>query len=182
MQVRIPLLLFRNKNVILNKTTVMHKRELKIFVLEFDSISELSERDRELIMAAREASENAYSPYSNFSVGAALILENGMIIKGNNQENADFTDGLCAERVALFYANANYPNEKVVAMAISANNSNGLLVEPAQPCGSCRQVLVETEVRFNNRIRLILDGAEKIMVVESAESLLPFAFKPGALD
>lgn len=159
----------------------MYKRELKVIVLEFDSISELSGTDSELILAAREASKNAYAPYSKFQVGAALILENGELIKGNNQENADFTDGLCAERVALFYANANYPNQKVMAMAISANNANRLLTEPAQPCGSCRQVLVETEVRFKNHIRLILDGAEKIMVVESAESLLPFAFKPDAL-
>jgi len=80
----------------------MHKRELKIFVLEFDSVEELSAADRELVLAAREASGNAYAPYSNFNVGAALILENGIVIKGNNQENADFTDGLCAERVALF--------------------------------------------------------------------------------
>ena len=159
----------------------MRKKELKTFVYEFDTILELPENDKKLILAAREASENAYAPYSNFQVGAALILENGELIKGNNQENADFTDGLCAERVALFYANANYPNVKVIAMAISAKNASGLLKEPTQPCGSCRQVLVETEVRFNNPIRLILDGAKKIMVVESAESLLPFAFKPDAL-
>lgn len=159
----------------------MRKKELKTFVYEYDTILELPENDKKLILAAREASENAYAPYSNFHVGAALILENGKLIKGNNQENADFTDGLCAERVALFYANANYPNAKVIAMAISAKNASGLLKEPAQPCGSCRQVLVETEVRFNNPIRLILDGAKKIMVVESAESLLPFAFKPDAL-
>ncbi len=159
----------------------MHKKELTIFVLEFNSVSELAETDRELVFAAREASENAYAPYSGFRVGAALLLENGVVVKGNNQENADFTDGLCAERVALFYANANYPQVKVVAMAISASNSNGLLVQPAQPCGSCRQALVETETRFHHPIRLILDSASKIMIVEKAESLLPFAFKPGSL-
>ncbi len=160
----------------------MHKKELTIVVLEFNSVSELAEADRELVFAAREASENAYAPYSGFHVGAALLLENGVVVKGNNQENADFTDGLCAERVALFYANANYPQEKVVAMAISASNSNGLLVQPAQPCGSCRQALVETETRFRHPIRLILDSASKIMVVEKAESLLPFAFKPDSLE
>lgn len=159
----------------------MRKKEFQIFVYEFDTISELPENDKKLVLAARAASENAYAPYSKFQVGAALILENGKIIKGNNQENADFTDGLCAERVALFYANANYPNTKVLAMAVSAKNANGLLKEPAKPCGSCRQAIVETEVRFNYPIRLILDGAKKIMVVESAESLLPFAFKPAAL-
>jgi cytidine deaminase len=159
----------------------MIKKELKIFVLEFGSIDELSEADRELVLAARKASESAYAPYSNFNVGAALILENGMVIKGNNQENADFTDGLCAERVALFYANANYPDIKVLAMAVSVKNKNGLLTEPAKPCGSCRQAIVETEIRFNHPIRLILDGASKIMVVENGDSLLPFAFKPDVL-
>jgi len=159
----------------------MHKRELKIFVYEYDTVLELPESDLELVLAAREASENAYAPYSNFHVGAALRLENGLLIKGNNQENADFTDGLCAERVALFYANANYPDLKVEAIAVTAKNINGLIKEPAQPCGSCRQALVEAEVRFNHPIRLIMDGANKIMVVENAESLLPFAFKPVAL-
>lgn len=159
----------------------MRKRELQIFVYEYDTLVELPESDQKLILAAREASEDAYAPYSKFNVGAALILENGVLIKGNNQENADFTDGLCAERVALFYANANYPNSKVEAMAVTAKNSNGLVKEPAQPCGSCRQAIVEAEVRFNHPIRLILDGANKIMVVDNAESLLPFAFKPVAL-
>jgi cytidine deaminase len=159
----------------------MRKKELQIFVYEYDTVLELPENDRKLIFAAREASENAYAPYSNFYVGAALMLENGVLIKGNNQENADFTDGICAERVALFYANANYPKAKVEAMAITAKNSKGLIKNPAQPCGSCRQAMVETEARFNHPIRLILDGAKKIMVVENAESLLPFAFKPDAL-
>jgi cytidine deaminase len=174
-------LTFTNKVVNLGKTTAMIKKELKIFVLEFGSIEELSEADRKLILAARKASENAYAPYSNFNVGAALILENGTIIKGNNQENADFTDGLCAERVALFYANANFPDKKVMTMAVSVKNQNGLLAEPAKPCGSCRQAIVETETRFNHPIKLILDGANKIMVVENGDSLLPFAFKPAAL-
>ncbi len=159
----------------------MRKRELQIFVYEYDTVLELPESDLELVLAAREASENAYAPYSNFHVGAALRLENGLLIKGNNQENADFTDGLCAERVALFYANANYPDLKVEAIAVTAKNKDGIIKEPAQPCGSCRQALVEAEVRFNHPIRLIMDGANKIMVVENAESLLPFAFKPVAL-
>lgn len=159
----------------------MHKKELKIFVYEYDTVLELPDADQKLILAAREASEHAYAPYSRFNVGAALMLENGTLIKGNNQENADYTDGICAERVALFYANANYPDSKVEAMAVTAKNSHGLVKGPAQPCGSCRQALVEAEARFNHPIRLILDGTKKIMVVENAESLLPFAFKPDAL-
>lgn len=173
---------FHNKIVILNKTSIMRKKELHIFVYEYDSVLELPEKDKTLVLAAREASEKAYAPYSKFHVGAALFLENGELIKGNNQENADFTDGLCAERVALFYANASYPDKKVVAIAVSAKNANGLVKEPAKPCGSCRQAIVEAEARFNHPIRLILDGAKKIMIVENAESLLPFAFKPAALD
>ena len=159
----------------------MHKKTYQIFADEYENLSELTEVDRQLILKAREASENAYAPYSNFLVGAAVLLANGEIIKGNNQENADFTDGLCAERVALFYAHATYPNIAVEALAVTAKNSNGLIAGPAQPCGSCRQVLVETESRYKQPIRLILDGAEKIMVFNGADNLLPFAFKPGSL-
>lgn len=160
----------------------MRKKLIQIYVYEYNAVIELPESDQKLIFAAREASNNAYAPYSKFYVGAALLLENGEIIRGNNQENADFTDGICAERVALFYANANFPNILVKAMAVTAKNTRGLIDGPAQPCGSCRQVLVETESMFNQPIRLILDGAKKIMVVDGVDSLLPFAFKPDALD
>ncbi len=159
----------------------MHKRVYQIFADEYEKLADLPEADQKLIMSARESSENAYAPYSKFSVGAAVLLENGEIIKGNNQENADFTDGLCAERVALFFAHATYPNVAVKALAVTAKNSFGLIAGPAQPCGSCRQVLIETESRFNYPIRLVLDGAKKIMVLEGADNLLPFAFKPDAL-
>lgn len=162
--------------------TIMRKKELQIYFYEYETIVELPENDQTLVLAAREASESAYAPYSNYYVGASVLLENGIIIKGNNQENVDFTDGLCAERVALFYANANYPNLKVDALAVTVKNKNGLLKEPAKPCGSCRQAIIETQTRFNHPIRLILDGAKKIMVVENAESLLPFTFKPDQLD
>ncbi len=159
----------------------MHKRVYQIFADEYEKLTDLPEADQKLIMIARESSENAYAPYSNFSVGAAVLLANGEIIKGNNQENADFTDGLCAERVALFFAHATYPNTAVESLAVTAKNINGLIAGPSQPCGSCRQVLIETESRFNHPIRLILDGAEKIMVLNGADNLLPFAFKPGSL-
>lgn len=159
----------------------MHKKVFQIIANEYNTINDLSESDRKLVLAAREASKNAYAPYSKFQVGAAAMLANGEVIKGNNQENADFTDGLCAERVALFYAHANFPGEAVKMLAVSANNLVGLIEGPALPCGSCRQVLVETEYRFNQPIRLILDGAKKIMVLEGADNLLPFAFKPDSL-
>jgi len=154
---------------------------LRIVADEYDKLSDLSTNDQKLIAAARESAENAYAPYSKFFVGAAVLLANGEVVKGNNQENADFTDGLCAERVALFYAHANFPNIAVEAVAVTAKNQNGLIAGPAQPCGSCRQVLIETESRFNQPIRIILDGAEKIMVLNGADNLLPFAFKPDQL-
>lgn len=159
----------------------MHKRIFQIYADEYEKLSDLPPEDQMLVLSARESSVNAYAPYSQFSVGAAVLLVNGMIIKGNNQENADFTDGLCAERLALFYAHANYPDVAVKALAVTAKNSHGLIPGPVHPCGSCRQVLVETELRFNHPIRLILDGAEKILVFEGAENLLPFAFKPDSL-
>lgn len=165
----------------MGKTETMQKKVYQIVGEEYDSFAGLPESDRQMVAAAREASEKAYAPYSNFKVGAAVLLANGEIIRGNNQENADFTDGICAERVALFYANATYPDVAIKAMAITAINNGKLFVGPTQPCGSCRQVLVETESRYKQPIRLILDGAEKIMVFDGAENLLPFAFKPDSL-
>jgi len=160
----------------------MQIREIKIEVKEFGSLSELPEQDRKLVRKAREASNNAYAPYSKFNVGAALLLENGKIITGNNQENVDFTDGLCAERVALFYAQSKYPDIPVKAIAITAQNTKGLLDAPTKPCGSCRQVMLETEFRNKTPMRIILDGKKKIQILEGAGNLLPLAFKPGTLD
>lgn len=160
----------------------MQKKVYQIITEEFENLANLPEADTKLVLAARDASLKAYAPYSGFHVGAAVLLENGEIIKGNNQENADFTDGLCAERVALFFAHASFPDVAVKAIAVTARNNGSLISGPTQPCGSCRQVLVETEARYNQKIRLILDGTKKIMVLDGADSLLPFAFKPGSLD
>lgn len=160
----------------------MRRKELRISVCEYDAVVELPEADQKLILAAREAGKNAYAPYSNFHVGAAVELENGEIITGSNQENADFTDGLCAERVAMFYANSKYPNIPIKSIAITAKNKDGLVNEPVQPCGSCRQVMVETEARYKKAMRIILDGKKKIMVLEGAANLLPFAFNLDALE
>lgn len=159
----------------------MHIKEIRILVYEFDALIELPEKERDLVLMARKAADNAYSPYSNFKVGAAVLLENGDVITGNNQENADYTDGLCAERVALFYANANFPEIPVKAIAVTAKNSGGKIVELAKPCGSCRQALIETESRFKNKIQLILDGNKKIFRISGVDNLLPLAFKPDEL-
>ncbi|NOY97449.1 MAG: cytidine deaminase, partial [Chlorobi bacterium] len=108
----------------------MRTKELRILVYEYDNIVELPEIDRMLVLQAREASRNAYAPYSNFKVGAALLLDNGESVTGNNQENSAYPSGICAERVALFYANANFPDNKVKILAVTACNKNGLTTEP----------------------------------------------------
>jgi cytidine deaminase len=160
----------------------MRTKELRIIVYEYDTLWDLPETDQQLVLAAREAAQNAFAPYSGFFVGAALRLADGTIIRGNNQENAAFPSGLCAERVALFYAHANYPGSAVKALAVTASNKNGIIEGPVSPCGACRQVMIESEVRFNQPIRIILDGRKKIQVFEDIGSLLPFAFKPESLD
>jgi cytidine deaminase len=160
----------------LKKELAMKHKTIEINYIEFDSIDELTNGDALLIEKAREASKNGWAPYSNFHVGASVILENGEIISGNNQENAAYPSGLCAERVALFSANANFPGSPIKAIAISAFNKNGLTVQPVKPCGACRQALLESETRFNSTIRIILDGSESIMVIDGINNLLPLSF------
>ena len=155
----------------------MQTKNFRIIVNEYNSIKELPKTDVKLVYAAREASKNAYSPYSKFSVGAAVLLQNGEIISGNNQENSAYPNGLCAERVALFYANSKFPDNKVYAIAVSSQTA----AEPVSPCGSCRQALMEAEVRFQQKIRVIIDSSKKILVFDGIDNLLPFAFKPDAL-
>lgn len=159
----------------------MRTKEIRIFVYEYKNAGELNEADRRLIEEARTIAKDAYSPYSGFNVGAALRLEDGTVVNGNNQENVAFTPGLCAERVALFYANSAFSQLPVEAIAISASNKNGITEETVKPCGSCRQAILETEVRFKKPIRIILDGKSKIQIFDGIENLLPFAFKPESL-
>jgi len=154
----------------------MKTSEIKIVVYEYETIHELPEKDQLLLTEARKITQKAYAPYSGFHVGAAVLLENGQIVTGNNQENSAFPSGLCAERVALFYANANYPESAVKTIAISAAKDGILVSEPVKPCGSCRQVLAETEIRFDRPIQIILDGKDSIMVLKGVESLLPLSF------
>ncbi len=158
------------------------EKQIYVYYEEYSSVGELPTAFQELVEQAKEATESAYSPYSKFNVGAALLLDNEQIIKGNNQENAAYPSGLCAERVATFYANAEYPNNAVKAIAISAKNANGFLPVPITPCGSCRQVLLETEERYGQEITVILYGTQKIWVIPNAKALLPFSFDKEALD
>jgi cytidine deaminase len=153
------------------------KIEIKAELTEFDSENELSAADRELVSAARKSTQMAYAPYSHFQVGAALRLDSGDVISGNNQENASYSLGLCAERVALFWAGANHPGKKITTMAITAYSANFAINRPIAPCGACRQAIAEYEHRYNQPIRLILVGASgKVWITDSVNQLLPLQF------
>jgi cytidine deaminase len=154
----------------------MKTSEIRILVHEYQNIHELAENEQNLLVEARKITKSAYAPYSGFHVGAAVLLNNGKIITGNNQENSAYPSGLCAERVALFYANANFPDSEVVTIAVSAAKNSVLVNEAVKPCGACRQALAETEVRFGKPIRIILDGQDSILLLNGVESLLPLSF------
>lgn len=154
----------------------MVEKEIKVKYTVFNSIDELSKDDAFLIAKAREASLNSWAPYSHFNVGSAVKLENGIILTGSNQENAAYPTGLCAERVALFYANSSIPDLAVVSLAISASKTGNITKNPIMPCGSCRQAILESEIRFNKKVRLLLDGTDEIVIVEGIENLLPLSF------
>ena len=141
------------------------------------AMDELSETDRLLVQKAQEATLRSYAPYSHFRVGASVQLEDGTIVTGTNQENAAYPSGLCAERTALFYANSQYPDQVVTALAIASRTENGTLCQSTiSPCGACRQVMVETEKRFGKPIRILLCGTEEVYIAESAQCLLPLSF------
>ena len=145
--------------------------------IQVAQLSELTETDRQLIDMAIEGTNRSYAPYSHFHVGAALLLKNGVIVPGCNQENAAFPSGLCAERSALFAAGAQYPDQPVMMLAIAVRNSKGeFLAEPASPCGPCRQVLIETETRFKQPVRILLYGTDHTYVMDGIKELMPLSF------
>jgi cytidine deaminase len=155
----------------------MDKRAFEIQYTVY-KIEELAETDRIVLAKATEAALNAYAPYSNFRVGAAVLLDNGEIIMGNNQENVSYPQGLCAERVALFYAMAHYPERKIKTMAIYGNIKNQWI----SPCGGCRQVMLEYEGRGAEKMRIFLGGdTGEVMLIEGAGQLLPFQFSEAML-
>lgn len=146
------------------------------------SYDELSPADRALANAAREATNNSYAPYSHFSVGAAALLENGITVSGSNQENAAYPSGLCAERTTLFYANSRYPHLAVEALAVAARNERGEFVaRPIEPCGACRQVMLEVESRQGRPMRLLLCGADMVYEIGDAAQLLPLSFRADSM-
>lgn len=147
------------------------------------SYEELSEEERKLTDAAKNATRGSYAPYSKFCVGAAALLADGTVIIGANQENAAYPSGLCAERTALFSAGATHPGTPVTALAIAAYTNGKFLSKPVTPCGSCRQVLAETEARFGTAVKIILYGTDYCLVFDKGSSdLLPFGFDEEYLD
>lgn len=143
----------------------------------YDDQAELPEDVQDLMNKATEARENSYSPYSQFRVGAAILLENGEVVTGSNQENASYPAGLCAERTAIFYAGAKYPRTKIRKMALTARSENHEMEVPTPPCGSCRQAIAEYEVKQDQAIEIYFMGEKgKVVKAGSISDLLPLIF------
>jgi cytidine deaminase len=159
-------------------------KEVKIeTVLEvYNTIEELSKEIQELMNASIAARNDAYSPYSKFNVGAAILLDNGEVIIGSNQENASYPSGLCAERTAIYYAGARFPKAKMLKMAITASSQNQVTDKPIPPCGACRQAIAEYEIKQSQPIEIYFMGVEgKVVKSKSLANLLPLIFESSVL-
>ncbi|EIJ39734.1 cytidine deaminase [Galbibacter orientalis] len=161
----------------------MKKLEITTTLTVFDSLDELPTEVRELMVKAVNVRKNAYAPYSKFRVGAALVLENDEVVVGNNQENAVFPSGLCAERVAIYQAGALYPNISIKMMAISASSDAFNVLTPTPPCGACRQSMFEYEENQKAPIALYFMGETgKVVKADSIKDLLPLTFGKATLN
>ena len=159
----------------------MKKIQINTTVYQFDSVEELNKEEQLLINKSKSAVKNAYAPYSKFNVGAAVLLENGETFVGTNQENAAFPSGMCAERVAIYFANSQFPDVAVKSIAVSAYYNNSYTEKPVPPCGACRQVLLESETRFKKPIKVFLVSSTKITMTKNVKTLLPINFDEGFL-
>lgn len=160
----------------------MKQKKISISYIEYSGESELPENIKNLVIQAKKAAGNAYAPYSKFNVGAAVLLANGKIITGNNQENSAYPSGLCAERVALFYANAQFPKVAIEAIAVVAYHNNKELKSPVYPCGACRQVISESQGKQENPIKLYFVGQKFIHGIDNASHMLPLEFDKESLN
>jgi len=141
-------------------------------------LSELDIKDQELIANAKEAFVTAYAPYSGFLVGASILLENGEIINGSNQENVAYPSGLCAERVAMFYVGSKFPDIKIETIAVSVLSKSFEVTDVISPCGACRQVMAEYEDKQGQSIKVILHSPNNhVLIANQVQDLLPFMFK-----
>lgn len=160
----------------------MKKITIDTVLYSFNNLDELPFEARNLMQQAMLARDNAYAPYSNFQVGAAVLLKSGTIVLGSNQENAAYPSGLCAERTAVFAAGANYPNDEIVGICISASSVLKDTLTPIPPCGACRQSLLEYENKQNSAIPIYFMGKSgEIIQSPSVKNLLPFIFKEDSL-
>ncbi len=155
----------------------MKKIQLSTSITVFETVDELPNEVQELMNDAIKIRESAYAPYSNFSVGAAFLLANGEVITGNNQENAAYPSGMCAERVAVWQAASRYPDVKINVIAITACSKNNPVTKPVAPCGACRQTLSEYEIKQEVPIEIYFMGETgQIIKTDSLHDLLPLAF------
>ena len=154
----------------------MTNKEIKITYSEYSSIDELSAQDRLVAEAAINATASSYAPYSGFNVGAAVMLEDGEIITGSNQENAAYPSGLCAERTAMFYAGAHRSDKAMVKIAIAGGQNGVLCSNPATPCGACRQVMAQYQTKGGRPMEVILVGGERIWKFSKVDDILPLIF------
>jgi cytidine deaminase len=155
----------------------MEEIKIQSVVKSYSGIEELPKPDQELLKAAEQARNNAYAPYSHFYVGAAVLLNDGTIVLGNNQENVAYPSGLCAERTALFAAGANFPGKAVLKIAISAASSDFEVSQPVYPCGACRQVMSEYEQLGKHPMEILMTGVTGgVHVVNGLINILPVAF------
>ena len=154
----------------------MTNKEIKIAYCEYESIDQLDSKDKVLAESAIEAIAGSYAPYSKFNVGAAVRFDDGEIIKGANQENAAYPSGTCAERTALFYAGASRPEQPIEAIAIAASQNGELIENPVTPCGACRQVMAQYQLKSGLPMSVLLVGAHKIWKFEKIDDLLPLIF------
>ncbi len=154
----------------------MRTFDIKIPVVEA-RLDELTPAQRELVNEAIEATTRSYAPYSHFHVGAAIRLDNGETVSGSNQENAAYPSGTCAERTTCFYAHSRYPEARFETIAIAARGTDGELVaDPISPCGACRQALLEYETLAGHDVEVMLVGRDRVFILPSVRSTLPFAF------
>ena len=160
----------------------MKKQQLSTSYLIYDSPSELPPAEQELLAVAKNALANSHSPYSNFKVGAAAQIENGAILGSSNYENAAYPLCVCAEHSVLITAANHFPKLSVTTLAITVKNPNKIIDQPALPCGGCRQVIRETEVRNGQDIKIILQGETgPVYVFENGKGILPLSFGGGFL-
>jgi cytidine deaminase len=160
----------------------MKKLEITTTFQVYDSIDSLSQEVKSLMQKAIEIRKKAYAPYSKFRVGAAILLDNGQVVLGSNQENAAYPSGLCAERVAIFQAGAVYPEAKIIKLAITAASDNNPTLTPIPPCGGCRQSIAEYEFKQETPIEIYFMGESgEVYKSDSINNLLPLSFDKTSL-